>query len=137
MAQQLSSPGMGSPGGYQNLKAWQKAMDLAEIIFTLTQAWPAVERYRLTDQILRAVVSVPANIAEGQGRTGPRELLHHLSIANGSLHEVETHLHLARRFGYLDDSQLRAPIALSQEVGRLIGGLKRSLRADHAPVSRP
>ena len=76
---------MGSPGGYQNLRVWQKAMDLAEMIFTLTQGWPAVERYRLTDQILRAVVSVPSNIAEGQGRTSSRELLHHLSIAKRSL----------------------------------------------------
>jgi four helix bundle protein len=131
MVQRAGVTGMGSPGGYQNLKAWQKAMDLAAMIFALTQIWPAVERYRLTDQILRSVVSVPANIAEGQGRTGSKELLHHLSIANGSLHEVETHLHLARRFGYLDDEHLRAPIALLQEVGRLIGGLKRSPRSDH------
>jgi four helix bundle protein len=111
-------------------------MDLAEKIFTLAQACPAVERFRLTVRILRAVVSVPANIAEGQGRTGPKELLHLLSIANGSLHEVETHLHLARRFGYLDDERLKAPVARSQEVGRLFGDLKRSLRSDQPPTAR-
>jgi four helix bundle protein len=137
MEQRAGGARMGAPGGYQNLKVWQKAMDLAEAIFNLTQGWPAVERYRLTDQILRAAVSVPSNIAEGQGRTGPKELLHHLSIANGSLHEVETHLLLARRFGYLDDEQLSEPIALAREVGRLLGGLKRSLRSDHPPPHHP
>ena len=130
MAQQLSSPGMGSPGGYQNLKAWQKAMDLAEIIFTLTQAWPAVERYRLTDQILRAVVSVPANIAEGQGRRSSRDFIRFLSIATGSLHEVETHLLIAERLHYLDQQSLTSLLKLSAETGRIINGLLRSLHAE-------
>jgi four helix bundle protein len=77
---------------YQDLTAWQKAMDLVEAVYRATQQWPRDELYGLTNQARRAAVSVPANIAEGKARFGPSEFFHRLSIALGSLHETETHL---------------------------------------------
>lgn len=74
------------------------------------------------------MVSVPANIAEGKGRTGSREFLHHLSIAHGSLCEVETHLHIAEHLAYMDQHALGPLLEQSSEVGRLIRGIMKSLR---------
>ncbi|HET8626374.1 MAG TPA: four helix bundle protein, partial [Thermomicrobiales bacterium] len=75
-------------GGYRELIAWQKAMDLVEHVYVATGAWPSEERFGLVQQVRRAAVSVPANVAEGHGRTGSKEYLHHLSLAVGSLHEL-------------------------------------------------
>jgi four helix bundle protein len=77
---------------YQDLIVWQKAIAFVLDIYRISKRWPADEVYGLTNQVRRAAVSIPANVAEGNGRTGAKEFLHHLSIANGSLHEVETHL---------------------------------------------
>ena len=77
---------------YQDLTVWQRAMDLVEGVYRVTKDWPKDEQYGLTNQVRRAVVSVPANIAEGQGRTSDREFARFLAIAHGSLYEVETHL---------------------------------------------
>ncbi len=113
---------------YRDLVAWQKAMVLVKDVHRITQGWPEQERYGLTSQVRRAAVSVPSNIAEGQGRTGTKELLHHLSIAHGSLYEVETHLLIAQQLEYIDDPACHTPMAQTEEVGRLLGGLIRSLR---------
>jgi len=91
-------------------------------------SWPKEELYGLTNQLRRAAVSVPANIAEGQGRTGVKEFLHHLSIANGSLHETETLLLVALELQLIDEPTCRGLITRTEEVGRLIGGLIRRLR---------
>ncbi len=112
---------------YRDLIAWQKAMDLVEQAHRVTRNWPSDERYELTSQVRRAVVSVPANIAEGQGRSGSKELLHHLSIANGSLHEAETHLLIAKRLDYLDGQTCDELLRQTAEVGRLLYGLRRSI----------
>src|SRR6476659_1156091 len=86
---------------YQDLVAWQKAMDLVELVYGATRGFPREEVYGLTSQVRRAAVSVPSNIAEGQGRASTKEFLHHLSIARGSLFEVETQVLVAQRLGYL------------------------------------
>ena len=114
--------------GYRDLTAWQKAMDLVDAVYTLTGDWPRSEIYGLTSQIRRAIVSVPANIAEGQGRRGKKEFLHHLSIANGSLREVETHLLIALRRDWLGSDACERLLSATAEVGRLLNGLMRSLR---------
>jgi len=114
---------------YRDLIAWQKAMDLVKMVYRASREWPKEERYGLTNQARRAAVSVPANVAEGKGRSGSKEFLHHLSIAHGSLCEVETHLTIARRLSYLDDAALQALDRQSAEVGRLLQGLIRSLRS--------
>jgi four helix bundle protein len=113
---------------YQDLIAWSKAVDLVEGVYRATRDWPKDELYGLTNQVRRAAVSVPANVAEGQGRNGPKEFLHHLSIANGSLYEVETHLVIAQRLGYIDKATCGALMDQAAEVGRLLHGLMRSLR---------
>ncbi|MDP9375361.1 MAG: four helix bundle protein [Chloroflexota bacterium] len=103
-------------------------MDLVADVYRVTRRWPQEELYGLTSQARRAVASIPSNVAEGQGRTGTREFLHHLSIANGSLREVETHLLIAVRLKYLDESTCEALLRQAAEVGRLLLGLMRSLR---------
>jgi four helix bundle protein len=103
-------------------------MDLAEEVYRVTQSWPRDELYGLTNQVRRAAVSVPANVAEGKGRYGTAEFLHFLSIARGSLHEMETHLLLGQRLGYSTQQQVTALLGQSDEVGRLLAGLVRSLR---------
>ncbi len=114
--------------GYRELIVWQRAMDSVESIYLATRDWPREEVYGLTGQARRAAVAVPANIAEGHGRTGPKEFLHHLSIANGSLHEVETHLLIAKRLRYVDESSCEALLAQTAEVGRLLQGLIKNRR---------
>jgi four helix bundle protein len=114
---------------YRDLTVWQKAMDLVDSVYTASDAWPRDELYALTNQARRAVVSVPANIAEGKGRYGAAEFLHHLSIARGSLHELETLLLIAQRRGYLTERACTGVLEQAAEVGRLLHGLVRSLSA--------
>ncbi len=113
---------------YRDLIAWQKAMGLVGEVYRITREWPRDEMFGLTNQARRAAVSVPANIAEGQGRTGAKEFLHHLSIANGSLCETETHLLIGCQLSYIDQPRLDPLLEQSAEVARLIHGLMRSLR---------
>ncbi len=94
----------------------------------MTHKWPKEELYGLTNQVRRAAVSIPANIAEGQGRSGLKEFLHHLSIANGSLYETETHLLIARQLGYSDEASCEEIMGQAAEVGRLLHGLIKSLQ---------
>jgi four helix bundle protein len=103
-------------------------MALVKDIYQATQSWPREELYGLTNQERRAAVSVPANIAEGKGRIGSQELLHHLSIAAGSLAETETLLLIARDLGYIRDEDTQRLLSQTNTVGQLIGGLRRSLR---------
>ena len=117
--------------GYQDLIAWHKAIDLAEFVYQQTAKWPRDERFGLIDQVRRAAVSVPANIAEGQGRFGPKEFAHFLSIAHGSLCEAETYFVLAHRVKMLDDDAYISAMQQSAEVGRLVQGL---LRKFHRPT---
>lgn len=114
---------------YKDLVVWRRAMDLAEEVYRLSRLLPQAEQYRLTSQVLRSVVSVPANIAEGHARSGPREFLNFLSIAGGSLAETETLLVLAVRTGLLPAERASTAMALSDEVGRMLGSLKRRLKS--------
>src|SRR5438876_464818 len=112
---------------YRDLVAWQKAMDLVELVYSTTHDWPKEELYGLTTQARRAVVSIPSNIAEGQGRASTKEFLHHLSIARGSLLELETQALVAQRLGYLQSEVAERLLISAAEVSRLISGLARSL----------
>ncbi|MBM3188245.1 MAG: four helix bundle protein [Chloroflexi bacterium] len=94
----------------------------------------AEERWGLTSQMRQAAVSVPANIAEGHGRTHRGDYIHHLSVARGSLAELETHLQLAVRLGYLTEEGIERTWGLAQEVGRLLNGLLRALRPPRPPT---
>jgi four helix bundle protein len=112
---------------YSELLAWQRAMDLVESVYKVTQTFPREELYGLTSQIRRAVVSIPSNIAEGQGRGPTKEFTHHLAIAYGSLCEVQTQLLIAKRLGLINEQSFQALFELSQEVARLTNGLINSL----------
>ncbi len=112
---------------YRDLIVWQKAMDLVTQVYQATERFPQKEVFGLTNQIRKAAVSIPSNIAEGQGRNTDRDFRHFLSIARGSLQEVETQLEIARRLGYLHKEELFDIIEQSSEVARLINGLSRAL----------
>jgi len=112
---------------YKDLIAWQKAMDLVEAVYTATKLFPKEEMYGLTSQIRRAAVSIPSNIAEGQGRKSSNEFARFLAIAYGSLREVETQILIAERLSYLKRRDVEPLIELSSQVGRLINGLSNSL----------
>jgi four helix bundle protein len=112
---------------YRDLIAWQKAMDLVEEIYKVTRGFPKEEVYALTSQLRRAVVSIASNIAEGHGRSGSREFVHRLSIAHGSLCEVETQVEIARRLGYITAAQQDHVTGIAVETGRLLNGLITSL----------
>jgi four helix bundle protein len=113
---------------YRDLLAWQKAMDLVELVYRLTAQLPLTERFGLTSQLQRAAVSVPANIAEGNGRIHRKEYVHCLSIARGSLMELETHLTLTVRLKLLKREAVVPVWNVSQDVARLLNALITSLR---------
>jgi four helix bundle protein len=114
---------------YDDLEAWQKAIDLVVLVYDVTQTFPQDERFGLTNQVRRAAVSIPANIAEGQGRKHTAEFNHFLAIARGSLLETETHFAIALRLSYVTQEQFQSISALTQATGRLINGLIRALTA--------
>src|SRR5579859_2670583 len=113
---------------YRDLKVWEKAMDLVSESYKLTKVFPKTEIFGLTSQLQRAAVSVPANIAEGHGREHLGDYLHHLSIANGSLMELETDLLLSVKLSYIPMSQVEPVLRIASEVGRMLAGLVRSLK---------
>lgn len=93
---------MGKVGNFRDLRVWQSGMEVVEAVYRVSAAFPKSELYRLTNQIRRAAVSVPSNIAEGHSRATTREYLQHVSIAQASLAEVETQLEIAARLQYLE-----------------------------------
>ncbi len=115
---------------YQELIVWQKAMDLVLLVYGATSGFPQKEVFGLTNQLRRAAVSIPSNIAEGQGRKTTRDFVHYLAISNGSLQELETQVILASRLNYLDEVQQTEILDRSAKVGRLINGLTKSLMKD-------
>ena len=112
---------------YRDLEAWKESMDLVEDVYKITKSLPAEELYGLRSQIRRAAVSIPSNVAEGHGRKGTGEYLHHLSIAKGSLTELETQLILCVRLKYFSRESLKPVWQQAQLVGKLLTGLIRSL----------
>lgn len=115
---------------YSDLVAWQKAIDLVVGIYKVTASFPKEETYSLTTRLRRAAVSVPSNIAEGQGRRSNRDFSRFLSISHGSLRELETQLLIAERLSYIDGKTNSRLLDSAAEVGRLINGLIRKLSRD-------
>ena len=114
--------------GFRDLEVWQKAMDLVVVIYGVTKSFPAEERYGLISQLRRAAVSVPSNIAEGRGRFGIGSFLYHLSVATGSVMELETQILISLRMDYLKREQARTLLMQLGEVRRLLAGMVRALR---------
>ena len=106
-------------GPYKQLVVWQKAMELVKVVYALAKKFPVDERYALTDQLRRAVVSIPSNIAEGNGRASNADYAHFLSIARGSLYETMAQLEIAEGLGYIGKPSQELEVLVS-EVGRML-----------------
>ena len=108
--------------GYRDLIAWQKAMELVTEIYRISQRFPKEELYGLTNQLRRAAVSIPSNLAEGHGRNSPKEFHHFAGNARGSLLEVETQLEIALNLGYLSKEIANQLQLKTSELGKIING---------------
>ena len=115
---------------FKDLVVWQRAMQLTVAIYKLTQGFPREEQFGLTSQIRRSVVSIPSNIAEGQGRTTAGEFKQFLGIARGSTCEVQTQLEIARALSFGEANKIDDAEALSNEVRKMLFGLLSSLDAE-------
>ena len=113
---------------FENLDVWHKAMELVELIYKVTQTFPANEQFGLISQLRRAAVSVPANIAEGKGRYHRKEFVQFLYNARGSLYEVITLLRLALSLRYLNQQQCQQSMQLTQQIMSKLSGLINSLK---------
>ena len=118
---------------YRDLQVWQKAMALVVESYRLAKLLPKSETYGLISQIQRAAVSVPANIAEGHGREHLGDYLRHLSVANGSLMELETHFLISVELEFLTRDQIAQAMRMTAEVGRMLNGLTQKLRGPLTP----
>ncbi len=114
---------------YRDLAVWREAMNLALECYQLASSFPKHERFGLANQLQRAAISVPANIAEGHAREHTRDFLRFLSIAAGSVAELETHLIIAVRLGYQASDQMQQTLNKADEVGRMLRGLQKALHA--------
>lgn len=112
---------------YKDLVAWQKGMDLVMLVYPITRVLPRDEQFVLVQQIRRAAISVPSNIAEGHGRSTRADFMRFLDMAVGSLNEMETQLLLCVRLQYINDIQISAAALLIQELQRILHGLISSL----------
>ena len=113
--------------GFRELRVWQRSMDVVERVYLLTKDFPKQETYGLISQIRRAIISVPSNIAEGHTREHIKEYLHHLSMAQASLAEVETQLEIAARLKYLRADQLRELLPEINSLGKQLYALRNAL----------
>jgi four helix bundle protein len=118
----------GKINSYKDLLVWQKSIDLVADCYKLTEKFPSVEIYGLTQQLRRASVSIPSNIAEGNGRQSKNEYVHFLYISRGSLKEVETQLIIAERLNFISKHQLAEMLQKVDEIGRMLTGLIRSIK---------
>ena len=118
---------------FRNLQIWNDAMDLAQAVYEITEALPKMETYGLISQMTRAAVSVPSNIAEGSGRSD-KDFSHFLTIALGSLFELNTQIMLSERIGYLTSEQSLALQGRADKLQMMITGFKRHLDDGNSPV---
>jgi four helix bundle protein len=121
--------GIGVALSFKELEVWSRAMDLATSIYALTDGLPKREEYRLTAQLIRAAISVPANIAEGHARATRKDYAHFVSIARGSVAEIETLLLLTTRAGFLSDDTVYPVLQQAETVARMLNKLHGRLKA--------
>ncbi len=119
---------------FRNLQIWKDAMDLAQEVYEVTETIPTKETYGIISQMTRAAVSIPSNIAEGSGRS-EKDFAHFLSIALGSLFELNTQIMLSERIGYIDNNQSLALQDKADKLQMMIAGFKRRLeKGGYEPV---
>ena len=119
---------------FEDIIAWQKARTLTRTIYQLTTAAPLANDFALRNQMRRAAISVPSNIAEGYERTRPREFHRFLCIAKASCAELRTQLYIAADVGYITEEHLRELLDTAEEVGRVIGGLRATVARKANPT---
>ena len=112
---------------FRELIVWQKAMELTTEIYSIVKLLPKDETYTLSDQMRRSAISIPSNIAEGQGRDTVKEFIRFLSVARGSLRELSTQLEICERVHYLDQTKTAKAMNLIEEVDKMINALSKSL----------
>ncbi len=112
---------------YLDLKIWQRSRELVRLIYQLTEAFPKNQQFSLVNQMQRAAVSIPSNIAEGAGRSSDKELVHFLDIANGSAFELETQIFLSFDLGYLRREELDVVILELKEIQKMIYKFRNNL----------
>jgi four helix bundle protein len=113
---------------FRDLQVWQKSMELTVVVYRITQSFPREEAFGLTSQLRRSAVSIPSNIAEGQGRLNTREFRQFLGIARGSNCELQTQLEIARRLGLGNLQLLNDAESLSHEIGKMIFAILGKLK---------
>ena len=118
---------MGTGADYKDLLVWQKAMDLASSVYEITRKLPKEELYSLGDQMRRAAVSIPSNIAEGKARNSDKEFNYFLGISKGSCAELETQLLLAERVGYLKHEEIENVLSLLTEIRKIVSVFQKKL----------
>jgi four helix bundle protein len=111
---------------FRNMQIWKDAMNLAQSVYEIAERLPKMETYGIVSQMTRAAVSVPSNIAEGSGRSN-KDFAHFLSIALGSLFELNTQIMLSERIGYIDNEQSLALQGKADKLQMMISGFKRRL----------
>lgn len=114
---------MNKISSYKGLIVWQKSINLVTMIYEVTRCLPDEERFGLTSQIRRSAISIPSNIAEGYGRGSTKSYLQFLSIARGSLFELETQIHIAKELQFLSEENSSSITKLISEIGRMINSL--------------
>ena len=112
---------------YRDLLVWQKAMELVAEVYRVVKKLPREEQYALSDQMRRAAVSIPSNIAEGQARNSTKEFIRFLSMAKGSLAELETQCFICIALSYISEKDLQAALSLSDELGKMLTALIQKL----------
>jgi len=112
---------------YRDLEVWKRSMRLAKRIYEVTQKFPTEERFGLTNQLRRAAVSVPSNVAEGHARFGSGEFIRFLSIAMGSVAEIETQILLSHDLGYVREALADELLAELDVIGKMLRGLAKSI----------
>lgn len=113
---------------FRDSVAWQKSMELTALIYEVTRGFPADERFGLTNQLRRASVSVPSNIAEGKGRISTGEMVQFLGIARGSVLEVQTQLEVAVMLGFGEEAKIHRARSLALEVLRILNASLATMR---------
>ena len=116
---------------YRDLIVWQKAMEMTAEVYKIVKKLPKEETYSLSDQMRRAAVSIPSNIAEGQARNSRKEFINFLSIAKGSKAELETQLHLCVKIGYLANMDINPTLELLAEISKMLSALIKTLNTAH------
>ena len=117
---------------YKDFIVWQKAIDLSVEVYKLVKFLPKTETYSLSDQMRRAVISIPSNIAEGQGRNSAKEFVNFLSIARGSQKELETQLYICTKLEYFTEEEALTAFCLCEEVGKMLNSLIMKIQSSYS-----